>query len=126
MKQVKVERGIFKIEGEKENPYLVLVSVRHPTTKKRHYRQQRVANLTLARSTKAELIQELRTFVTKGPALTLSEFIRNHFYAHFQEESRPSTFKRSVSVIEANIIPALGSRKLTEVTTKEIADLLRN
>jgi integrase len=125
MKQVRVERGIFKLEGEKENPYLVLVSVRNPKTKKRHYRQQRVANITLARTTKSSLIQELRTSITKGPSLTLVEFVRNHFYPHFNENSSPSAYKRSVSVIEANIIKSLGNRKLTEITTKEIHDLLR-
>lgn len=125
MRRIRIERGIFKIEGEKENPYLVAVSVRHPQTRQRNYRQQRAANLTFARSLKTSLMQELRMAVTKGPDLMLSEFVRNHFYEHFKEESRPSTFKRSVSSIEANILPKLGHVKLKEITTKQIHDFLR-
>ena len=118
-----VERSIFKIGDGKESFYLVDVSIRNKAGKRR-FRQSKAPNLTVARTLREELKAALRKEMLSPPKITLEQFITNHYLAQLQERSRPSTFIRTRSCINANIIPLLGSLDLRSLQTADIHNLL--
>ena len=118
-----VERSIFKIGDGKESFYLVDVSIRNKAGKRR-FRQSKAPNLTVARTLREELKAALRKEMLSPPKITLEQFITNHYLAQLQERSRPSTFIRTRSCINANIISHLGSLDLRSLQTADIHNLL--
>jgi len=67
---------------------------------------------------------ELSEEVDAVPAITVGQFITNEYLPRLLERTRPSTFIRTKSAINANIIPYLGNRLLNTITAADIENLL--
>lgn len=124
MHRIPNEKGIFKVAGDKENPYFVSVSLRDQNTRKRIYAQDRAPNLTLARAKRHELRLRLINRIESSPQVRLKDFVQKDYLNHLTEHSRPSTVIRTTSCINANIILPLGDRFLDEIRAVDIEQLL--
>lgn len=118
-----IERCIFRIGEGKASFYRVEVSVRNEAGQRR-FRRQDAPNLTRARTLREEMKLKLSQQIDAVPAVTLSQFITDEYLPRLVERTRPSTFIRTKSAINANIIPHLGNRLLHTLTAADIDTLI--